>query len=360
LKNVTLTVSANDGYIVESVTVSYTEGGETKSVDVANTAEGVYTFQMPAFNVTVNVTTAKLATDAELTALAQALQPTAKLGFDEGDYAPYNNVENLTAAEAEIEKVYAEMEVFGGKATQATVVAATQVISQLNWVANTEEVNAVYDGNFALAQVVETSTDNEITKGWSNPTGIRQIIGTIENFPGLADASAGKAAFSWNGTYNYGEAQGYTMPLKAKTTYKFSIKYTGWSGQNLNNGADVYIYNPDGTTLVTEAMGVVENNIANENSLKSYTLEFTTGEAGNYVLGLNPKGNWVFTDVSIFRAKTKKGDVNGDGNVDVADVTALVNAIAKGEQPTAGNLDGVEGVDANDVKALVELVLKEE
>lgn len=359
LKNVTLTVSANDGYIVESVTVTYTEGGEIKSVDVANTAEGVYTFQMPAFDVTVNVTTAKLATDAELTALAQALQPTAKLGFDEGDYAPYNNVENLTTAEAEIAKVYAEKETYGN-ATQATVVAATQVISQLNWVANTEEVNAVYDGNFALAQVVETSTDDEITKGWSNPTGIRQIIGTIENFPGLADASAGKAAFSWNGTYNYGEAQGYTMPLKAKTTYKFSIKYTGWSGQNLNNGADVYIYNPDGTTLATEAMGVVENNIANENSLKSYTLEFTTGEAGNYVLGLNPKGNWVFTDVSIFKAKTKKGDVNGDGNVNVADVTALVNAIAKGEQPAAGNLDGVEGVDANDVKALVELVLKEE
>ena len=360
LKNVTLTVSANDGYIVESVTVSYTEGGETKSVDVANTAEGVYTFQMPAFDVTVNVTTAKLATDAELTALAQALQPTAKLGFDEGDYAPYNNIEALKAAEAEVAKVNAEIESLDGKALQSTVLAATEAINALTWTANTEEVNAVYDGNFALAQVVETSTDDEITKGWSNPTGIRQIIGTIENFPGLADASAGKAAFSWNGTYNYGEAQGYTMPLKAKTTYKFSIKYTGWSGQNLNNGADVYIYNPDGTTLATEAMGVVENNIANENSLKSYTLEFTTGEAGNYVLGLNPKGNWVFTDVSIFRAKTKKGDVNGDGNVDVADVTALVNAIAKGEQPAAGDLDGVEGVTGDDVKALVELVLKEE
>ena len=360
LKNVTLTVSANDGYIVESVTVSYTEGGETKSVDVANTAEGVYTFQMPAFDVTVNVTTAKLATDAELTALAQALQPTAKLGFDEGDYAPYNNIEALKAAEAEVAKVNAEIESLDGNALQSTVLAATEAINALTWTPNTEEVNAVYDGNFALAQVVETSTDDEITKGWSNPTGIRQIIGTIENFPGLADASAGKAAFSWNGTYNYGEAQGYTMPLKAKTTYKFSIKYTGWSGQNLNNGADVYIYNPDGTTLATEAMGVVENNIANENSLKSYTLEFTTGEAGNYVLGLNPKGNWVFTDVSIFRAKTKKGDVNGDGNVNVADVTALVNALQKGEQPAAGDLDGVEGVTGDDVKALVELVLKEE
>lgn len=358
LKNVTLTVSANDGYIVESVTVTYTEGGEIKSVDVANTAEGVYTFQMPAFDVTVNVTTAKLATDAELTALTEALQPTAKLGFEKDDYAPYNNVESLTAAEAEIAKVYAEMEAFDGKATQATVVAATQVISQLTWTPNTEEVNAVYDGDFALAQVVEESTDDEITKGWSNPTGIRQVIGTIESFPGLADASAEKAVFSWSGTYNYGGTTGYTMPLKAETTYKFTIKYTGWSGQNLSNGADVYIYAPDGSTLATEAMGAVENNIANENSLKTYTLEFKTGEAGNYVLGLNPKGNWVFTDVSIFKAKAKKGDVNGDGNVDVADVTALVNALQKSEAPEAGKIDSDDDVDADDVQALVNMILE--
>ena len=348
----------NDYYVEFEVTAE----NPTITIGIEVGAAEAYTwYSFSRFRLAQLEENAEYATDEDLTLLTESLQPTAKLGFDEGDYAPYNNVESLTAAEAEIEKVYAEMEAFGGKATQATVVAATQVISQLNWVDNTEEVNAVYDGNFALAQVVETSTDNEITKGWSNPAGIRQIIGTIENFPGLADASAGKAAFSWNGTYNYGEAQGYTMPLKAKTTYKFSIKYTGWSGQNLNNGADVYIYNPDGTTLATEAMGVVENNIANENSLKSYTLEFTTGEAGNYVLGLNPKGNWVFTDVSIFRAKTKKGDVNGDGQVDVADVTALVNALQpEAEKPAAADVDGDSDVDADDVKALVELVLKEE
>lgn len=361
LKNVTLNVTPNDDYIVKGVTVTYTDGDETKNVDVATVSAGVYTFQMPAFDVTVSVITGRFATEADLTALAEALQPTAKFGFDEGDYAPYNNIEALKAAEAEVAKVNAEIESLDGKALQSTVLAATEAINALTWTANTEEVNAVYDGNFALAQVVETSTDNEITKGWSNPAGIRQIIGTIENFPGLADASAGKAAFSWNGTYNYGEAQGYTMPLKAETTYKFSIKYTGWSGQNLNNGADVYIYNPDGTTLATEAMGVVENNIANDNSLKSYTLEFTTGEAGNYVLGLNPKGNWVFTDVSIFRAKTKKGDVNGDGKVNVADVTTLVNVLhSEAEKPAAADVNGDSDVDADDVKALVELVLKEE
>ena len=357
LKNVTITVTPDEGYILDNVTVTYTEGEETKNVDLSSTSMGVYIFQMPAYDVTVNVTTLVAATEAELNALSEAL-PT--LGFDEGDYAPYTNVEALTAAETEVSKIVAEMEAYNGKATQATVVAATQVIRELTWVANTEEMNAVYDGDFALAEVVETSTDEEITKGWSNPTNIRQIIGTLETFPGLADASAGKAAFSWNGTFDYGRTTGYTMPLKAETTYKFSIKYTGWSGQNLTNGADVYIYAPDGSTLTTEAMGAVENNIANANSLKTYTLEFTTGEAGNYVLGLNPKGNWVFTDVSIFKATAQLGDVNGDTKVDVADITAMVNIIVANGYEKVADLDGDNDVDADDIKALVNLVLGEE
>jgi hypothetical protein len=57
------------------------------------------------------------------------------------------------------------------------------------------------------------------------------------------------------------------------------------------------------------------------------------------------------------RATVIPGDVNADGDVNIADVTALVNAITKGEQPAAGDLDGEEGVTANDVKALVELIL---
>ena len=61
LKNVTLTVTANEGYLVDDVTVTYVDGEETKNVDLAKTDAG-YTFQMPAFDVTVNVTTVALAT----------------------------------------------------------------------------------------------------------------------------------------------------------------------------------------------------------------------------------------------------------------------------------------------------------
>ena len=71
-------------------------------------------------------------------------------------------------------------------------------------------------------------------------------------------------------------------------------------------------------------------------------------------------------DVQIYRKVTSTemllGDVNGDNKVDVADVTALVNLIVGGTEPTAaqiaaGNLDPDEGLTVNDVKALVEKIL---
>ena len=364
LKNVTLTVSANDGYIVESVTVTYTEGGETKSVDVANTAEGVYTFQMPAFDVTVNVTTAKLATDAELTALAQALQPTAKLGFDEGDYAPYNNVENLTAAEAEIEKVYAEMEVFGGKATQATVLSATQVISQLNWTANTAEVNAFFDGSFASEYSHE---GNVMPIGWhgvgdkDNATNVR-LMWNVESNAGLNATSSKQAAFA-KYTAEYGTETGYTLPLKAGV-YELKFIYGGW---NEVATRDIKVYNAENNAVVTPVTITAKDNQAHTtaDSWSNYEGTVTIPADGNYVFSFyrentTNQNQLVFSDITLYKAKAKKGDVNGDGNVDVADVTALVNALQpEAEKPAAADVDGDSDVDADDVKALVELVLKE-
>lgn len=365
LKNVTLTVSANDGYIVESVTVSYTEGGETKNVDVANTAEGVYTFQMPAFDVTVNVTTAKLATDAELTALAQALQPTAKLGFDEGDYAPYNNVENLTAAEAEIEKVYAEMEVFGGKATQATVLSATQVISQLNWTANTAEVNAFFDGSFASEYSHE---GNVMPIGWhgvgdkDNATNVR-LMWNVESNAGLNATSSKQAAFA-KYTAEYGTETGYTLPLKAGV-YELKFIYGGW---NEVATRDIKVYNAENNAVVTPVTITAKDNQAHTtaDSWSNYEGTVTIPADGNYVFSFyrentTNQNQLVFSDITLYKAKAKKGDVNGDGNVDVADVTALVNVLhSVAEKPATADIDGDSDVDIDDVKALVELVLKEE
>lgn len=59
----------------------------------------------------------------------------------------------------------------------------------------------------------------------------------------------------------------------------------------------------------------------------------------------------------VASTETLLGDVNGDETVDVADVTALVNALKNGEEPSAGDVDHDNDLDAEDVKALVEMIL---
>jgi len=56
LKTVTVTVTPAAGYVVTGVAATYDEG-EVRTLDVANPSANVYTFQMPAYDVTVTVTT---------------------------------------------------------------------------------------------------------------------------------------------------------------------------------------------------------------------------------------------------------------------------------------------------------------
>jgi uncharacterized protein (DUF2141 family) len=53
-----------------------------------------------------------------------------------------------------------------------------------------------------------------------------------------------------------------------------------------------------------------------------------------------------------------RGDVNGDGRVDVADVTALVNLMKNGSYASAADLDGSGTLTTNDVTQLVNIVLR--
>lgn len=347
----------NDYYVTFDVTAE----NPTITIGIEVGAEEAYTwYSFSRFRLARIEDRAVYATDVELTALAQALQPTAQLGFDEGDYAPYNNVENLTTAEAEIAKVYAEMEVFGGKATQATVLAATQVISQLNWTANTEEVNAIYDGTLANAPIQATS-ENVVLPGWKTKVGnTRQTFkGTGEDGKAcLADANDEVGLFVHPGTYTYGETAGYTMPLKAGVTYTAEAKYCSWqSGSNKDFTLTIL---KDGATIATHSFGANNAACTEAEALKHVTLNFKPENDGDYVLNLVTSGNTFMTDFFVMRAKFIPGDVNGDQEVNIADVTALVNALQKGGQPAAGDLDGVEGVTGDDVKALVDLILHNE
>ncbi len=63
------------------------------------------------------------------------------------------------------------------------------------------------------------------------------------------------------------------------------------------------------------------------------------------------------SDVTIRVTWKLKGDVNGNGTVDISDVVALVNAILNDESNDAYDISGDKLVNINDVVALVNLIL---
>ena len=63
-------------------------------------------------------------------------------------------------------------------------------------------------------------------------------------------------------------------------------------------------------------------------------------------------------DTGYFTRKALRGDVNGDGRVDVADVTALVNLMKNGSYSSAADLDGSGTLTEIDVTELVNIVLR--
>ena len=53
-----------------------------------------------------------------------------------------------------------------------------------------------------------------------------------------------------------------------------------------------------------------------------------------------------------------KGDVNGDGEVNIADVNALIDMILKGNNMPSGDVNGDGEVNIADVNAVIDIILK--
>ncbi len=89
---------------------------------------------------------------------------------------------------------------------------------------------------------------------------------------------------------------------------------------------------------------------------------------GDYKLALNgavfidvAEKTWTRTDVfeaniTVEESEGVVGDVNGDGAVDVADVQAILNAIAAGETNGAADVNGDGAVDVADVQAVLNII----
>lgn len=234
------------------------------------------------------------ATDYENLANAIAAYDNAAWGFEAGEYAPYNNAEaraNIAAAKA----------VDTGATNSKLLV--NSLIADIALVANTEEVNAFYDGDFSECAEDNASPLDYTPAGWTASENFRMMLKNAETYPGLADASIPSAVFTWSGGITYGETVGYEMPLKANTTYVLKLKAAGWENQT-RSGITVSVLNAEDGLAATD-LGTpdrdIKGNEHNTAGMTSYVKYFKTGAAGNYVFHVQSGNNIVLTDFDLRR-----------------------------------------------------------
>jgi hypothetical protein len=227
------------------------------------------------------------------------------LGFENGQYAPYNNVAALTAL--------AQANAIDPAATneQETVQAVTTALSGATWTANDGDVDAIYNGQFAEANGTNPKGWTRSNNGWG-----QQITGLTAETNGVATGTTTAWYYNNNGSWQYGNDGIYVMPLAANQAYELSFKYRkhGSDGQNWMKASVVNSNN--------EGMEVVQFTPA-ENSTTFVTAKayFTTGAAGNYILSIEQNGNAHLTDVSLVKAASAGLTLNEDADYEVVNRT---------------------------------------
>lgn len=284
-KNVVYVYVVDEGEGTGSLTFGINNPQNTNAGGYPNALWAVYD------NFTLSYFEAK-ASASEKTALSDAIAAAeAKtLGFEDGEYAPYNNVDALT-------KLAAAKAINPEAASGSSVVAATTALTGATWTDNAGEVNAVHNANFATSEDL----------GWSFSAWGQFVSGLNTN----TNASNGTARSSNAGTLTYGNKTGYTMPLKASTVYRLTFKVASWDDGNKNTGTDISVLNSSSEGLATKSFDASGTNRDRYGAFKTYTTVFTTGDAGNYTLVITAKGGRsVYTDIELKKAVADVVSIN--------------------------------------------------
>ncbi len=281
----------NDVWFYASEAGDYTYGVKYLGWACANSQWFIYS---PESVTITSYAAAADETDYANLATAIAAYDNAAWGFEAGEYAPYNNAEaraNIAAAKA-----------LDTEATNSKLLV-NSLIDDIALIANTEEVNAFYDGDFSECAEDNASPLDYTPAGWTASENFRMMLKNTETYPGLKDASIPSAVFTWSGGITYGETVGYEMPLKANTTYVLKLKAAGWSNET-RSGVTVSILNAEDGLAATD-LGTPDRDInGNENNtagMTSYVKYFKTGAAGNYVFHVQSGNNIVLTDFDLRR-----------------------------------------------------------
>lgn len=269
---------------------------------------------------------------ADKTALLAAIEAAEahKLGFEAGEYAPYNNADALKALDAA--KTLVDITVY----EQETVDAATAALTGATWTANEAELNAIYNGNFWLSEndapapywsgVTEGGFGKSRVFVYTTPNdeSTESYIKNFNSLGALQDNDSIRAALylryyenpgAW---YNYGSTSAaYSMPLKKDVEYVFSVDLGQWGEGDGNN--NIQIFDAEGK-VVFEALNVVSDHLDTEGAKATHVSgTFKPTVDGNCRLSLWSPGDKkhynVFSNFKIVKAPSR-ADLFGNYTVD--------------------------------------------
>ena len=219
------------------------------------------------------------ASAADYTALNDAIAAAeAKtLGFETGEYAPYNNVAAITtlAAAKAIDQTVANAKI--------SVTDATAALTAATWTANAAEVSAILWKTDYTAG--DKAGDNYIHPlGWTNTGYNTRALNTEVSSDACLSTIGTAIMMKYNTTY--GETAGYTMPLKAGKIYKISFRYCGWGNNPTTN---IVLTDPESNAISLAPGFRPATNDGNSNAEHwyDYVGYFVSTTAGNYVLAFN-------------------------------------------------------------------------
>ena len=281
----------NDVYFYASEPGEYTYGVKYMGWACANAQWFIYSPE------SVEITSYAAAADAaDYTALKNAIDAYdgATWGFETGEYAPYNNVEainNIDAAKAI------------NKEAVNSKLLVNSLTTKLALTANVSEVNAIYNGDFALSEndgaQVGWQTDHSAGLGGANHARAFVLNNGDGNYDYLAafgqgDGTRSCSYFRFDGTssakttkYTYGATAGYTMPLKTGTIYKLTAQAGGW-GQ-VNKNFKIAVVSSTDANVVAQTLKTPATGVHQGGNVINYEMYFVVPAAGDYKMVLtNP------------------------------------------------------------------------
>lgn len=287
----------NDVWFYAAAAGTYTYG--VKYLGFANANAQWFIYSPESVTITSYAAAAD-ATDYENLAKAISEAEGKVIGFEEGEYAPYNNVDAVA--------FIATAKAIDTEATNSKLLIQSAITALSEWTVNEEELNAFYDGDFSECAEDNASPLDYTPAGWTASDNMRMMLKNTETYPGLVDASAKSAMMSWGGGITYGETTGYTMPLKANTIYKLTFKAAGWNDET-RSGITVSVLNTE-DGMAAQNLGTPDRDIKaaqtwNTAGMTSYEVLFVTGAAGNYVFHVQSGNNMVLTDFEIKKAASQ-------------------------------------------------------